>query len=68
MIRNLVLAIFLFLSIVFPAHAEEGSRVILVLDASGSMRAKIDGKSKIDIAKQVLEKLSAHGSLKMKLG
>ncbi len=57
MIRNLVLAIFLFLSIVFPAHAEEGSRVILVLDASGSMRAKIDGKSKIDIAKQVVGKI-----------
>ena len=36
------------------ARAEEGLRVILVLDASGSMRMKIDGKSKMDIAKQVV--------------
>ena len=37
-----------------PARAEDGARVILILDASGSMRAKIDGKAKIDIAKQVV--------------
>ncbi len=39
------------------AHAEDGSRVILVLDASGSMRAKINGVSKIDIAKEVVGKI-----------
>ncbi len=55
--RNLVLAIFLFFAFVLPSHAEDGARVILVLDASGSMRAKIDGKSKIDIAKQVVGKI-----------
>lgn len=40
-----------------PARAEEGPRVILILDASGSMRAKIDGKPKIDVAKQVVAKI-----------
>ncbi len=50
---SLVLSIFAL----SPSHAEEGARVILVLDASGSMRAKIDGKSKMDIAKQVVGNL-----------
>lgn len=49
-------ALALGLSILYltPVYAEEGARVILVLDASGSMRAKIDGKTKMDIAKQVV--------------
>jgi len=55
--RSFVLVIALLISFVLPSHAEEGARVILVLDASGSMRAKIDGKSKIDIAKQVVGKI-----------
>ncbi len=42
------------------ARADDaGSRVILVLDASGSMRAKIGGKAKIDIAKEVVGKIVA---------
>ena len=40
------------------ARAEgDGARVILILDASGSMRAKINGKAKIDIAKEVVGKI-----------
>ncbi len=39
-----------------PAHAE-GQRVILVLDASGSMWGQIDGRAKIDIAKEVVGKV-----------
>jgi Ca-activated chloride channel homolog len=58
-IRFAVLAAFLFLLTLVPLHAEEGSRVILVLDASGSMRGKIDGKTKMDIAKEVVAKLVA---------
>jgi Ca-activated chloride channel homolog len=38
------------------AHAE-GQRVILVLDASGSMWGKIKGKAKMDIAKEVVGKV-----------
>jgi Ca-activated chloride channel family protein len=57
--RFAVLAAFLLISGLVPAHAEEGSRVILVLDASGSMRGKIEGKTKMDIAKEVVAKLVA---------
>ena len=52
--RTALLAVFLFLLALAPVRAEEGARVILVLDASGSMRAKIDGKSKMEIAKEVV--------------
>jgi Ca-activated chloride channel homolog len=51
---SLALLSFLFLSI--AAHAE-GQRVILVLDASGSMWGKINGKAKMDIAKEVVGKV-----------
>ncbi len=53
-LRRVMFALILSLFAFAPAVAEDGSRVILVLDASGSMRAKINGKSKIDIAKQVV--------------
>ena len=52
--RTVLLAVFLFILPAFPAKAEEGSRVILVLDASGSMWGQIDGKSKMEIAKDVV--------------
>jgi Ca-activated chloride channel homolog len=58
-LRILALALFVFFSSLVSAQAEEGSRVVLVLDASGSMRGKIDGKSKMDIAKQVVAKIVA---------
>jgi Ca-activated chloride channel family protein len=41
------------------SRAEEGQRVILVLDASGSMWGKIDGKPKMQIAKEVVGKVIA---------
>ena len=52
--RSAVLAAFLFLLAYIPVHAEDGARVILVLDASGSMWGQIDGKSKMEIAKEVV--------------
>ena len=52
--RTALLAVFLFMLALVPARAEEGSRVILVLDASGSMWGQIDGKSKMEIAKDVV--------------
>jgi Ca-activated chloride channel homolog len=47
----------LFSSILSVSALAEGQRVILVLDASGSMRGKVDGKMKMDIAKQVVGKV-----------
>jgi Ca-activated chloride channel homolog len=47
----------LFSSVLSLSALADGQRVILVLDASGSMRGKIDGKSKMDIAKDVVGKL-----------
>ncbi|MGB9142298.1 MAG: VWA domain-containing protein [Aestuariivirga sp.] len=52
--RNSLLAVVIFFLALVPARADEGARVILVLDASGSMRAKIDGKTKMEIAKEVV--------------
>ncbi len=66
--RFAVLAAFLLITSLVPAHAEEGSRVILVLDASGSMRGKIDGKTKMDIAKDVVAKLVANWKPEDELG
>jgi len=51
--------IFVFATSPLARADEAGSRVILVLDASGSMRAKINGKAKIDIAKEVVGKIIA---------
>ncbi len=56
-LRALLCAFLVLLSLFGLAKAEGGSRVILVLDASGSMRAKIGGKAKIDIAKEVVGKI-----------
>ena len=52
----------LLFSILFPvflatAALADGQRVILVLDASGSMWGQIGSKSKMDIAKQVVGKV-----------
>lgn len=53
--RIAALLLFAFLA-GLPAHAE-GRRVILVLDASGSMWAKVDGRAKIDIARDIVGKV-----------
>jgi len=56
-LQSFFLSLFLLFSFLIPAHADDtssGQRVILILDASGSMRAKINGKAKIDIAKEVI--------------
>ncbi len=48
----------LILSFILSVSAlADGQRVILVLDASGSMWGKINGKAKIDIAKSVVGKV-----------
>jgi Ca-activated chloride channel homolog len=47
----------LFSTILSVTAFAEGQRVILVLDASGSMWGKIGGKAKMDIAKEVVGKV-----------
>lgn len=66
--RMAVLAALLFLLAFIPAKAEEGSRVILVLDASGSMWGQIDGKTKMDIAKDVVGRVVANWKPQDELG
>jgi Ca-activated chloride channel homolog len=67
-LRALVATLFFVFSFLHIAQAEEGSRVVLVLDASGSMRGKIDGKSKMDIAKQVVSKIVGNWNATDELG
>jgi Ca-activated chloride channel homolog len=59
MMVRLALAILfsIFMSLNFARAADEGARVVLVLDASGSMWGQIDGKSKMEIAKAVVGKV-----------
>jgi Ca-activated chloride channel homolog len=57
LIRLLTLVLFAGFMFASAQAADEGARVILVLDASGSMRGKIDGRSKMDIAKVVVGKI-----------
>ena len=55
-LRRVALALILVL--IFPLLAfADGQRVILVMDASGSMRGKINGQSKMAIAKEVVAKV-----------
>ncbi|MCB1124169.1 MAG: VWA domain-containing protein, partial [Verrucomicrobiae bacterium] len=41
------------------AQETEGSKIIIVLDASGSMRSRIKGETKMTIAKQTVGDLVA---------
>jgi Ca-activated chloride channel homolog len=61
--RWLACALFTFFCLLIhpvTATAEEGARVILVLDASGSMWGQIGGKPKMQIAKEVVGKVIAN--------
>jgi Ca-activated chloride channel homolog len=55
-LKRASLALF-FTSFLSIAAAAEGQRVILVLDASGSMWGQINGTSKMDIARDVVGKV-----------
>ncbi len=56
--RLAIFAFFIFLISFMPLRAaDEGARVVLVLDASGSMWGQIDGKTKMEIAKEVVGKV-----------
>ena len=51
-----------------PALAQEAGKTIIVLDASGSMWGQIEGKAKIDIAKETIEGLLQSLDPKLQLG
>ena len=51
------LLVFVFTLLMTLTAQAEAQRVILVLDASGSMWGQIDGRAKIDIAKEVVGKI-----------
>ncbi len=55
MIERTVLLVFLLLSAAGPARADGES--VIVLDASGSMWGQIEGKTKIEIARQALRQV-----------
>lgn len=52
--RLIFLRLCLLASLVFPLAAQAEGRSIIVLDASGSMWGQIDGRTKIDIAREAL--------------
>jgi Ca-activated chloride channel homolog len=56
MFRRLILSLVFVVLLPFLAFAD-GQRVILVMDASGSMRGKINGQTKMAIAKEVVAKV-----------
>jgi Ca-activated chloride channel homolog len=66
LLRLLTFSLILLFTATF-AHAE-GQRVILVLDASGSMWGQISGKAKIDIAKDVVSKVIGNWKPEDELG
>jgi Ca-activated chloride channel family protein len=46
--------VFLILFLMFPSLALAEGRTMIVLDASGSMWGQIDGRTKVEIAREVL--------------
>jgi Ca-activated chloride channel family protein len=59
---------FVFCLVFSLAAQAEGQRVILVLDASGSMWGQINGATKMDIAKQVVGKVVGKWNAEDELG
>lgn len=63
-----ILITFLFSMVLALSAQAEGQRVILVLDASGSMWGQINGATKMDIAKQVVGKVVGKWKAEDELG
>jgi len=58
----------LLLSIILPSLVQAADRTIVVLDASGSMWGQIDGRSKIEIARETIGKVLPSVSKETELG
>jgi len=61
-------AFVLFLSLLSPSLVQASDRTIVVLDASGSMWGQIDGRSKIEIARETIGKVLPSVSKDTELG
>ncbi len=66
-IQLLLITVFTLFS-VLSAKADQPSKAMLVLDASGSMWGKINGKAKIDIARETIKKLLSEWDSKVQVG
>lgn len=74
--KNLFHRLLILFTIVFagaatisqPASAQANSKVMLVLDASGSMWGQIDGRAKIEVARNVIQDLLKDWDSSIELG
>jgi Ca-activated chloride channel family protein len=66
--KNKILAAALMLGIASGAGAQDAGRSIIVLDASGSMWGQIDGRAKLEIAREALGQVLAEIPAKTELG
>ncbi|MEM7068971.1 MAG: VWA domain-containing protein [Pseudomonadota bacterium] len=67
--RGLIYAVTIFVSLIFVSFSQAQERAIIVFDASGSMWGQIDGKSKIEIARETMGRVlpSLPGELELGL-
>ena len=56
-LKTICLALALLLFIPVATHAAEKSLILYILDGSGSMWGRVDGKIKIQVAKEVMTTL-----------
>jgi len=66
-----IILFFIFLSFCHTVYADttnDATKVMIILDASGSMWGKVDGKPKIQIAREVLKDLLPKFGTHMHLG
>ncbi len=67
-ITGLILVLFSILSFSVTAESRKNQSVMLIIDASGSMWGKIDGKSKIDIARKAVSRIVKTWNKETKIG
>ena len=71
MARRFCFVVFMLLSfgiVSTAAQSQDGRKAIIVLDASGSMWGQIDGKSKIEIAREVIRDIVSDWDPAIQLG
>lgn len=69
--KNLLISTIVFVVAglaISPLMAKESKKAIIILDASGSMLGKVDGVTKIEIAKKTLSKLVTNWDESIELG
>ncbi|MDF1656322.1 MAG: VWA domain-containing protein [Verrucomicrobiales bacterium] len=56
-LRQILITFALFLSLIIPMTSQAEGKTIIIFDASGSMWGQIDGKPKVEIAREVVADL-----------